>query len=218
VPINRHPFCMKGGNFHSGQEPTDFPLRSLQDASASQALDGRKGTPISRVRQHSHYFNLCTDKEGNAMLVLSPDSFRRVQVWIDGMTLCPSRPNSASFSVDEVISKWLLAPNDCGNLRISNTPGQLRAFVRPATFREQILDSGGRRSAHCDIYLRRSLSPGSGCCCATQTPRRRSLASGHFSVSFRHDLCSWRRGGPRPSLYPLELRSQDRSPAFHHQR
>lgn len=116
-----------------------------------QALDGRNGQPIrethllvfagstvEELRQHSHHFDLQTDQSGKAKLVLASDSLNFVQVWVDGKTLCQSRPNSVSLSVQQVLDEGLLAPNDCGALRVSSTPGKLLIFARPANLRESM--------------------------------------------------------------------------------
>ena len=129
---------------HAGAQTSDRTIKI-------EALDGRNGKPITdthllvfaggtveELRQHSHHFELRTDQNGNAELVLSSDSFKFVQVWVDGKTLCQSQPNSVSLSVEQVLAKGLLAPNECGNLRMSSAPGQLWVFARPATLREKM--------------------------------------------------------------------------------
>lgn len=116
-----------------------------------EALDGRNGKPIpdthllvfaggtvEEVRQHRHYFDLHTSQNGNAELVLTSDSLKFIQVWVDGKTLCQSRPNTVSLSVEQILAEGFLAPNECGNLRMSSAPGQLFVFARPATLREKM--------------------------------------------------------------------------------
>jgi len=129
---------------HAGAQSADRTIRI-------EALDGRSGKPITNthllvfaggtveeLRQHSEHFDLHTDQNGNAELVMTSERLRFVQVWVDGKTLCQSRPNSVSLSVEQALAKGLLAPNECGNLRVSSAPGQLFVFARPATLREKM--------------------------------------------------------------------------------
>jgi hypothetical protein len=116
-----------------------------------KALDGRNGKPIKgthllifaggtaeELRRHAQHFDLLTDQHGDAELTLDSDSLKFLQVWVDKMTLCQSRPNALSLSVEEALAKGLLAPNECGKLPMSSEPGQLLVFARPATFREKM--------------------------------------------------------------------------------
>ena len=116
-----------------------------------EALDGRNGKPIrnarllvlvgstvEEVREKLQNFDLHTNQNGDAELVLTSNSDRFLQVWIEGMTLCQSRPNAVSLSVEQAMIKGLLAPNECGNLRMSSAPGQILVFARPATLREKM--------------------------------------------------------------------------------
>ena len=129
---------------HAGAQTSDRTIKI-------EALDGRNGKPITdahlvvfagstveELREHSHHFDLRTDQNGNAELVLSSDSLKFVQVWVDGNTLCQSKSNSVSLSVEQALAKGLLAPNECGKLHISSAPGQLWVFARPATLREKM--------------------------------------------------------------------------------
>jgi hypothetical protein len=116
-----------------------------------KALNGKNGKPIKYnhllifaggtadvMRQHGQQFDLLTDQLGDAELTLNPDSLKFLQVWVDGMTICQSHPNSTSLSVEQVLAKGLLAPNECGKLSMSSAPGQLLVFARPATLREKM--------------------------------------------------------------------------------
>jgi hypothetical protein len=116
-----------------------------------KVLDGRNGKPIKgahllifaggtaeELRRHSQHFDLLTDQHGEAELTLDSDSIKFLQVWVDKMTLCQPRPNAVSLSVEEALAKGLLAPNGCGKLHMSSTPGQLSVFARPATFGEKM--------------------------------------------------------------------------------
>jgi hypothetical protein len=136
------PGCLLAG--HAGAQNSERTIKL-------KALDGRNGKPITNthllvfaggtveeLRQHSQNFDLFTDQNGDAELVLTSDSLRFVRVWVEGMTLCQSRPNAVSLNVEQALAKGLLAPNECGNLRASNAPGQLFVFARPATLREKI--------------------------------------------------------------------------------
>jgi hypothetical protein len=116
-----------------------------------EVLDGRNGKPITEthllvfagdtvegLRQHSHHFDLHTNKSGSAKLVLTSDSFKFVQVWVDGMILCQSQANAVSVNLGQVLAIGPLAPNECGNMHMSSAPGQLLVFARPATLREKM--------------------------------------------------------------------------------
>jgi hypothetical protein len=114
-------------------------------------LDGRNGEPIKEthllvfagdtveeLRRHSRHFDLHTNESGNAELVLTSDSYKFVQVWVDGMILCQSQPNAVSLDLGQVLAIGLLAPNECGKLHTSRAPGQLLVFARFATLREKM--------------------------------------------------------------------------------
>lgn len=115
------------------------------------AIDGRSGQPITNthllvfagdtvegVRRHLQHFDLHTNQDGNAELVLTSDSLRFLQVWVDGKTLCQSHSNTVSLSVEQALAEGLLAPNECGTLRVPSGQGQLVVFARPATLREKM--------------------------------------------------------------------------------
>jgi len=96
------------------------------------------GSTVEELRQHSQHFDLHTNQSGNAELVLTSGSIKFVQVWVDGKTLCQSKSNAVPLSVEQILAKGPLAPNECGNLRLSSARGQLVVFARPATPREKM--------------------------------------------------------------------------------
>lgn len=130
--------------FHVGAQDSNRRIKI-------EALDGRNGTPIrnarlvvfvgstvEEAREKLQNFDLQTNQSGDAELVLTSNTDRFLQGWVEGMTLCQSRPNAVSLSVEQALDKGLLAPNECGNLRLSSAPGQILVFARPATLREKM--------------------------------------------------------------------------------
>jgi len=115
------------------------------------AVDGRNGKPIANhhllvttgmsgdaVRSWTNHVDLETDKDGLATLTISATDAKLIQVWVDALTLCQSDPNHVSFSVSTIISNGLSTPNNCGPLRLKDTPGHLMVFARPATLMEKM--------------------------------------------------------------------------------
>src|SRR5271155_5438350 len=91
------------------------------------ALDGRNGKPLptqrllvfvgespKEVQLHKHSLEVTTDKDGVAILPITRPETQWIQVFVDFRTLCQTEPNMKSFSVDEIISGGLAAPNTCG--------------------------------------------------------------------------------------------------------
>jgi hypothetical protein len=116
-----------------------------------QVVDGRNGRPLANqhllvfagespqsVRQHKKQFELVTDKEGRADLMVVPRDIQWIQVWVDWHVLCQSEPNSKSFSVAEILSTGLSTPNTCGKVAQEAGVGHLIVFARPAHFWEKM--------------------------------------------------------------------------------
>jgi hypothetical protein len=116
-----------------------------------EALDGKSGKPLANQRLvifggesaeaatfHHTAFDVTTDERALADLKFDPAKTRWIQVWTDGMTLCQSKPNVRSFSVDTILTTGLSAPNTCGSLVHVATPGHFTVFARPASLREKM--------------------------------------------------------------------------------
>jgi hypothetical protein len=115
-------------------------------------VDGRNEKPLANqrllvflgrspelVRQHSEHTELTTDKEGLADLTVATVDSEWIQVWVDHHVLCQREPNTKSFSVSEILSTGVDAPNSCSS-EISQklTPGRLIVFARPASVLEKM--------------------------------------------------------------------------------
>lgn len=116
-----------------------------------QAIDGKNGKPIPHQRLvifggesaeaprfHRTAFELTTDDAGIAEMKFSLGNTSWIQVWADGMTLCQSKPNLNSFSVDTILTAGLSTPNSCGSLRKNLTPGTFTVYARPSSLREKM--------------------------------------------------------------------------------
>jgi hypothetical protein len=114
------------------------------------AVNGQTGKPLSGQRLiifggesaeaatlHHTAFDVTTDERGLAELKFDTKA-RWIQVWADGMTLCQTKPNSRSFSVDAILTTGLSAPNTCSSLVQAATPGYLTVFVRASNLREKM--------------------------------------------------------------------------------
>lgn len=115
------------------------------------AVDGRNGRPLANqrlvafagespesVKRQRSLIELVTDKDGLATLTIAAPDLRWVQVWADGHILCQSEPNGRSFSVLEVLSNGVSAPNTCGTMTKKTEAGHLVIFARPANFWEKM--------------------------------------------------------------------------------
>jgi hypothetical protein len=107
-------------------------------AIANHRLIVSTGVPGESARSWVPNGDLTTDKEGLATLMISAADTKWIQVWADFLSLCQSDPNGHLFSVSTIISKGLSAPNNCGPLRLKDTPGHFVVFARPATFIEKM--------------------------------------------------------------------------------
>ena len=91
-----------------------------------------------RVAFHEASFDLTTNQDGEAYLVLDLAKVRWIQVWADSLTLCQSDPTDRSFNVSEIISSGLSSPNTCSKVSKPNEAGNVIVFARPATIAEKM--------------------------------------------------------------------------------
>ena len=114
-----------------------------------RALNGKNGKPLTHqrlvvfaggdadgVRFHEHVYDLKTDDDGLATLVIADAAIKRIQVWADFQHLCQSTPNLRSFDIGEIALTGFNTPNDCGSVPTKAEPGLLTVFARPRTRRE----------------------------------------------------------------------------------
>lgn len=77
---------------------------------AHQRLVVFAGGDADGVRFHEHVYDLKTDDDGLATLVIAAAAIKRIQVWADFQHLCQSTPNFRSFDIGEIVSTGLNAP------------------------------------------------------------------------------------------------------------
>lgn len=115
------------------------------------AVDAKSGKPLVQqhllifggqteesVRQHQAIFELTTDQNGAASLILPSQETQWIQVLVDWHVVCKKQSDSQAFSVDAIISEGVSAPNRCGKIVTTGSPGNLFVFVRPETFWERM--------------------------------------------------------------------------------
>ena len=103
---------------------------------AHQRLVVFAGGDADEVRLHKRVYDLKTDADGLATLLVDDAAIKRIQVWADFQHLCQSTPNFRSFDIGEIASTGLSTPNDCGSAPAKTEPGVLTVFARPRTWRE----------------------------------------------------------------------------------
>ena len=114
-------------------------------------LDGKSGKPIGNehllifygtttddVHAEKSHRDLRTDVNGMAVLALEDSLISLLQVFPDGHVLCQEKPNTNSYSVEQIERTGLSAQNNCGSVRRANTPYQFVIYARPATFLEKM--------------------------------------------------------------------------------
>jgi hypothetical protein len=85
-----------------------------------RAVNGKNGKPFAHqrlvvfgggdadeVRFQKRAYDLKTDDDGLATLVIDDAAIRRIQVWVDFQHLCQSTPNFRSFGLAEIVSTGL---------------------------------------------------------------------------------------------------------------
>jgi hypothetical protein len=107
-----------------------------------QVLDGRNGKPPKNqhvmvftgsssdaVKTHAQHTELVTNEAGLGIAVVTPFETRWLQVFAEGNVPCNPNPNQSSFSVGEIMSSGLVAPNSCRSLARVALPGHLIVFT-----------------------------------------------------------------------------------------
>ena len=94
------------------------------------------GTDADEVRFQQHAYELRTNADGFATLVIPDVAVRRIQVWADFQHLCQLTPNLRSFDLAQIGLTGLNTPNNCGSIKAEAVPGLLTVFARPRTRRE----------------------------------------------------------------------------------
>jgi hypothetical protein len=116
-----------------------------------QVLDGRNAKPLAdqhvlvftglssdAVKTHAQHTGVTTDKNGLGTLTIYPGETQWLQVFTDGRIPCFPNPNQASFSVNDIMSRGLVTPNDCSTQVHESSPGHFVIFVRPAHLMEKM--------------------------------------------------------------------------------
>jgi hypothetical protein len=116
-----------------------------------QAMDGKTGKLLANQRLlvfagdtaeaatfHHQNFVLTTDDNGKAKLPIASTDTQWIQVWVDGLTLCQTKPNSLSFKVETIAALGLSAPNTCSPLAQAPKSGVFTVFARESTLVEKM--------------------------------------------------------------------------------
>ena len=127
------------------------PAQGQDQSIRIQAYNGKTGVPLMKQRLlvfagatqqdaafHQKNFDLTTDSNGEATLVLNSPDLQWVQVFADYLTLCQSTPNYRSFNVSEIVSTGASSPNACSKVTKPNEAGKFIVFARPATNAEKM--------------------------------------------------------------------------------
>jgi hypothetical protein len=125
------------------------PTLSAQQPGAIiiQMMMGRSGVAVPRhlitvitgatpveVRARKNSVNYYTDARGIITLPLSAVGTGYIQVTIADMHPCELHPETASYSVTEIVAKGVMVPNKCPDAwTVKPTPNHLAVFVREFT-------------------------------------------------------------------------------------
>jgi hypothetical protein len=123
------------------------PLRAQQSDIIIQMMMGRSGVAVPRhlitvatgatpaeVRARKHTVNYYTDARGIVTLPLSAVGTGYIQVTIADMHACELHPETASYSLAEIVAKGVMVPNKCPNAwTVKPAPNHLAVFVREFT-------------------------------------------------------------------------------------
>lgn len=115
-----------------------------------QVLDGNTGKPLANQHvtvyggaspegalEKKMHFQLVTNKAGLGSLK-TPAAVKWIQVWPDWKTLCQTDPQNKTFSVDEIVSAGLAAPNTCSSVVQKADQGRFVVYAREASFGEKV--------------------------------------------------------------------------------
>jgi hypothetical protein len=116
-----------------------------------QALDGKSGKSLPHQRLlifggesaeaprfHDTSFEAITDEEGLAKLSFDLAKTSWIQVWVDYRSLCQTKPNLNSFSVQNILATGASSPNNCKSLAQTTVPGRFVVYSRSSSIGEKI--------------------------------------------------------------------------------
>jgi hypothetical protein len=116
-----------------------------------QVVDGRNGKPIPRehvlvfqgataedIRALNSHADLQTDANGVALLTIEDPSISLILVSVDWHIVCEEKPNTKTYSIEEIKRTGLSTQNKCGLLVRKNEPDHFVVFARPAHFWEKM--------------------------------------------------------------------------------
>jgi hypothetical protein len=114
-----------------------------------RVLNGATGKPITHEIAGTRLGNdtqknYRTDHNGEVVLTIGASQAKDVEVWLTNFYIdCETYGNEdgqiARFSLDEIISKGLVAENRCGGIRLNPLPGLLIVYKRKMTRKERHL-------------------------------------------------------------------------------
>jgi hypothetical protein len=112
-----------------------------------QVLDGYTGVAIARhgisvsigatsaeTTARKNILHLYTDERGVLLMPLpnsGPAGY--IQLWTSDMHACTPHPEADAFSLAQISSKGLQAPNTCSKMAVKPTPGHFVIFLRELT-------------------------------------------------------------------------------------
>ena len=115
-----------------------------------QVLDGYTGVAIARhavsvsigttpadTKARKNILHLYTDERGVLLMPLpnsGPTGY--IQLWTGDMHACTPHPEDDAFSLAQISSKGLQAPNTCSKMAVKPTPGHFVIFLREFTAAE----------------------------------------------------------------------------------
>lgn len=105
-------------------------------------MDGRTGKPIPN--EHTLIFvtddanfpkktliDRSTDENGIVLVQFEGAPPKFIQVFVDWHILCIKTPNSVLYSTEEIVEHGVIASNQCGEDKVSPTPGDIYIYARP---------------------------------------------------------------------------------------
>ena len=122
------------------------PLRAQQNTIMIQVLDGYTGVAIARhavfisigptpadAKARRNPIPTYTDERGILLMQLPSGPPGFIQLWTDDMHTCTLHPETDAFSLAEISSKGLQAPNKCGKMSVQIAPAHFIIFLRELT-------------------------------------------------------------------------------------
>jgi hypothetical protein len=123
-----------------------------QNSIEIRALEGTSGKPLASQRLvifggksakgailGQEVFDVTTDERGVAKFQFDSARTGWIQVWVDGMTLCQTKPNANNFSLETILVTGLSAPNSCSSFVQAAAAGHFSVYARRSSFRERMV-------------------------------------------------------------------------------